>query len=192
MRTATVMLAVGVVLLAAPAWADFKAGQEAFEQGDYATALKELRPLAEQGDAPAQNTLAWMYLNGHGVPQDDKEALRWVRRAAEQGDAEAQLNLGNLYDLGRGVPQDYAQAAYWFRRAAEQGFIFGQYMLGKAYLNGHGVTMSKVQAHMWFNIAGAQGDEYSRKQRYELARRMTHDQIEEAHRLAREWKPKGK
>jgi len=31
--------------------ADFQAGLDAYDQGDYAMALKEWRPLAEQGDA---------------------------------------------------------------------------------------------------------------------------------------------
>ena len=37
----------------------------------------ELRALAEQGDAPAQNNLGFMYDNGEGVPQDDVEAHMW-------------------------------------------------------------------------------------------------------------------
>lgn len=40
-------------MLLAPAWADFQAGLDAVERGDYDTALKEWRPLAEQGDATA-------------------------------------------------------------------------------------------------------------------------------------------
>ncbi len=71
MRWATVMLALVVVLVAAPAWADFKTGMEAYERGAYATALKEWRPLAEQGDALAQGLLGLMYAKGQGVPPDD-------------------------------------------------------------------------------------------------------------------------
>jgi TPR repeat protein len=43
--------------------------------------------MAEQGDAPAQYMLGNMYINGRGVPQDDKEALKWYRIAAGQGHA---------------------------------------------------------------------------------------------------------
>ncbi len=91
MRTATMLLALGVVLVAAPACTGFKAGEEtkageeAIDRDDYATALKELRALAEQGDASAQTNLGSMYENGRGVPQDDKEAVRWYRLAAVQG-----------------------------------------------------------------------------------------------------------
>ncbi len=121
MRYATVMLAAVVVLVAAPAWADFKAGKEAYDRGDYATASKEFRVLAEQGDAPAQTILGVMYATGRGVPQDDAEAVRWYRRAAAQGDADAQFNLGVMYVDGQGVPQDYVQAHMWVNLAAAQG-----------------------------------------------------------------------
>jgi uncharacterized protein len=39
-------------------------GQAAYNRGDYATALKLFRPLAEQGNADAQNNLGWLYERG--------------------------------------------------------------------------------------------------------------------------------
>ncbi|MFB3076774.1 MAG: SEL1-like repeat protein, partial [Lysobacterales bacterium] len=137
--------------------ADFRAGLDAYNQGDYATALKEWQPLAEQGDAAAQFNLGGMYSLGQGVPQDDQEAVRWWRLAAEQGDAAAQFNLGVSYDQGRGVPQDYAQARDWYLKAAEQGHALAQANLGVMYWMGPGVLQDYVQAHMWVNLAGAQG-----------------------------------
>ncbi|HUS98544.1 MAG TPA: sel1 repeat family protein, partial [Hyphomicrobiaceae bacterium] len=65
----------------------------AHQRGDYATALKFWRPLAEQGNAAAQYRLGLIYANGRGMPQDNAEAVKWYGMAAEQGDAEAQLNL---------------------------------------------------------------------------------------------------
>ena len=59
--------------------ADFQKGWDASKKGDYATALKEWRPLAEQGDANAQSNLGWMYDNGLGVLEDDKAAVKWYR-----------------------------------------------------------------------------------------------------------------
>jgi len=109
----------GVTLgLTAPAWAGFDEGMAAHERGDYATALREWSPLAEQGHAGAQNNLGFMYRNGQGVPQDYAEALQWYRKAAEQGHAEAQNNLGFMYEDGQGVPQDYAHAHMWYNLAA--------------------------------------------------------------------------
>ena len=92
---------------------DFQKGFEALGAGDYATALQEWKPLAEQGDAYAQFNLGLMYVNGDGVPQDYKEAASWFRKAAEQGGAKAQGNLGIMYGTGQGVPQDYLLAHMW-------------------------------------------------------------------------------
>ncbi len=114
-------LAVALLIaLAVPAWADFQDGVAAYNRGDYATALQEFKPLAEQGLAVAQNNLGIMYDNGRGVPQDYAEAVKWYRRAAEQGDADAQANLGNMYYSGLGVPQDYVQAHMWLNLAASR------------------------------------------------------------------------
>ena len=89
-------------------------GGAAYNQGDYGTALREWRPLAEQGDAGAQLNLGYMYDNGYGVPQDYKEAIKWYLRAAEQGNNRAQYNLGLMYDVGYGVPQDIVRAHMWY------------------------------------------------------------------------------
>ncbi len=96
-------------------------GMEAYDKGDYATALKEWRPLAEQGNAEAQYGLGVMYRDSRGVSQDYEQALRWYRLAAAQGHASAQYTLGLMYELGQGVPQDDVQAHLWASLAAEQG-----------------------------------------------------------------------
>jgi len=44
-------IVVGLVfMLASPVLAGFQEGVDGYNRGDYATALKEFRPLAEQGD----------------------------------------------------------------------------------------------------------------------------------------------
>ncbi len=104
--------------LTAPAWAGFDEGVAAAKRGDYATALREWRPLAEQGNANAQLLLGTMYDEGLGVTQDYAEAMKWYRKAAEQGHASAQSNLGLMYGNGEGVPQNYVQAHLWYILAA--------------------------------------------------------------------------
>jgi S1-C subfamily serine protease len=189
-------LAVALVLgLVALAWADFEEGFDAANRGDYATALKEWRPLAEQGHAGAQYNLGIMYQRGTGVAKDYTKAMKWYRRAAEQGDADAQYNLGIMYDTGQGVPQNYAKAARWYRRAAEQGHINAQYNLGYLYAEGEGVPQDYVQAHMWFNLAASQhspGEDRAdaAKNRDIVSKRMTPAELAEARRLARNWRPK--
>jgi TPR repeat protein len=77
------------LLLAAPAVGqDFQKGWAAAQRGNYATALREWRPLAEQGDAGAQYNLGGMYMCGQGVPQGHM----WFNLAAVQGNETAAKN----------------------------------------------------------------------------------------------------
>ena len=57
----------------------------AVKRRDYATALRLIRPLADQGDASAQYNLGVFYDNGLGVPQDKVSAYMWLNLAATQG-----------------------------------------------------------------------------------------------------------
>jgi TPR repeat protein len=103
---------------------------KALQKDNYATALKELRPSAEQGNATAQFWLGTMYGLGKGVTQDYAEGMKWFRKSAEQGNADAQRFLGKGYANGEGVTQDYPEAAKWLRKAAEQGNVMAQFELG--------------------------------------------------------------
>ena len=76
-------LCAGFMLgLTAPGWAGFSEGVAAYQRGDYATAFREFRPLAELGNAKAQNNLGFMYYNGQGVTQDYVQAHMWFNLAA--------------------------------------------------------------------------------------------------------------
>ena len=152
---AVAILAI-LLSLSAPVWAGIDEGVAALERGDYATALQEFRPLAEQGDAGAQINLGVMYEDGRGVPQDHAEAVKWFKMAAAQGNAEAQHNLGFMYGHGEGVPQDYAEAVKWFRKAANQGVARAQYNLGVMYDNGDGVPQDYAEAVKWYREAAEQ------------------------------------
>jgi len=185
--TATLCLTIALLLgSAGMSWsADYGKGYIAAQSGDFATALREWRPLAKQGNAYAQFNLGGMYDSGRGVPQDYKTAAKWYRLAAEQGDAGAQFNLGGMYDSGRGVPQDYKTAAKWYRLAAEQGDADSQHNLGLMYAKGQGVIQDNIYAHMWFNIAGSSGDKIAVKYRDIVAKRMIPANIFAAQKLAR-------
>jgi TPR repeat protein len=89
------------------------------------------------------------------------------------------------------VPQDSAEAARWYRKAADQGEAVGQFNLGGMYAEGQGVPQEYVTAHMWLNLAAAKdGEDDAAKARDTIAKEMTREQLAEAQRLAREWKPK--
>jgi uncharacterized protein len=156
---------------------------------DYAEAMKWYRRAANQGYANAQSNIAIMYNNGHGVPQDYAEGLKWSRLAAEQGFAAAQYLVASAYANGQSVPQNYTEAAKWAQRAADQGFAIAQYYLGLAYGNGQGVSQDFVQSYMWFDVSAARGYQDAVQGRDAAAKQMTVAQIEEAQKLARDWKP---
>jgi len=155
------MLLVLLVCAAGPAVAagPLENGIAAYLRGDYATALRILEPLAEDGDARAQVAVGMLNETGFGVKQDYKAAAAWYRKAADKGNARAQYNLGALYERGDGVPQDLVQALKWYSLAASR---FGPSQLDIA----DAVKMASVA----------------------LAARMKPAQIEEARKLAQEWR----
>jgi TPR repeat protein len=136
---------------------DFDKGLAAAQAGDYATALQELRPLAEQGNADAQFFIGMMYANGDGAPQEYAEAMKWWQLAAERGLANAQHKLGYMYGNGLGVPQDNIESMKWHTLAAEQGDVNSQYNLGMMYANGDGATQDYAEAIKWWRLAAKQG-----------------------------------
>jgi TPR repeat protein len=168
----------------------------AYQKGNSATALRLSQPLAEQGDARAQSLLGLIHYNDRGVLRDDAEAVKWSRLAAEQGNAAAQFRLGLMYSEGHGVPQDHAEAAKWYRLAADRRYPQAQYNLGLLYATGEGVAQDNVMAHMWLNLAAAQfpvSDTRNRNaainSRDVVAGKLTHEQLVEAQKLARNWQP---
>ncbi len=117
-------------------------------------------------------------------------ALSEWRPLAEQGHAQAQYNLGVMYLIGNGVAQDNAEAMKWYHKAAEQEVAFAQHMLGFMYARGLGVAQDLIQAHMWSNLAAGQGNEAAASDRDTVAGKLTAEQLAEAAKLARDWKPK--
>ena len=167
-------------------FADLDAVEDAYRAGDYVTFFKELKTLAEQGDALAQHNLGYIYSIGQVVTQNYKEAVKWFRLAAKQGNTNSQHNLGLMYENGYGVTQDFKEAVKWFRLAAKQGDAPAQNDLGFMYLHGRGVVKNYVLADMWFNVATSSGLKQGKKNRDDTERRMTPKQIAEARKLARE------
>ncbi len=71
----------------------YQEGYDAYNRGDYDTALKEWRPLAEQGFALSQFNLGLMYAKGQGVAQNYIQAYMWETLAAAQGNDNASKGL---------------------------------------------------------------------------------------------------
>ncbi len=123
MRSSSALVVLWLGLAAGASAGDFAAGLAAYQQGDFVTAAKEWRVLADQGDPSAQFNLALLYYDGKGVPQDYTEAANWFRRAAEQDYEKAEHNLGAMYGSGKGVKRDYVQAYKWLNICAGKGDV---------------------------------------------------------------------
>lgn len=162
-----------MLLLALPAYGqDLEKGLDAYDSGDYETALRELRPLAEAGDAEAQYNLGAMYARGWGVAQDYAEGVRWWRLAAEQGHAVSQYFLGLQYATGTGVAQNDVEAVRWWRLAAEQDHAGAQQNLDHmgqgtiSYTEQYTEKGWQITIYHYTNPPAKYGDNYGFSLRY--------------------------
>ena len=166
--------------------ADLESAKRAYEQKDYATALKQVMPLAERGNADAQLLLGEMYLSGRGVLKDNDQAMKLFKSSAMQGNAEAEFRLGAWYLLPH---RDIAEGVKWMQLSAEQGNQDAQLLLGKAYLQGE-VPRDPVQADMWLRLAAKDNLQFYQNELRAAEKQMTGAQIQKGKALAETWKPK--
>jgi uncharacterized protein len=167
---------------------------------DYVKAIKWYRLSAEQGYEFAEFNVGVFYDRGRGgLPQNPAEAAKWYECAAKKGNVRAQNNLGQLYVHGRGVPRDLVTAAKLYRLAADQGFAGAQMNLGNMYNDGKGVERDAVQAFLWYSSAAAGFSPTEKKFRDQALANlgktvadMTAEQITEAQRALRSWRPGSK
>ena len=104
--------------------------------------------------------------------------------------ARTQHNLGIAHANGLGgIPQSATDAVEWFRLAAEQGHAAAQGNLGVAYSNGLGISRDATEAVVWYRLAADRGYAAAEFALGELQSIMTAEELEEAERLANEWKP---
>ena len=106
-------------------------GLGAYESEDFDVAIKELKPLGEQGNVKAQELVGLMYYRGQGVPEDNALALKWFLLAAKQGNNHAQLMLGIMHTFGHSVGTDYKLAYMWHNLAAFNGHPEGDFLKDK-------------------------------------------------------------
>jgi len=144
-----------LLVMCSPAQATLSAAMKAIERGHYATAARALKKPAEEGDARAQNNLAYLYEHGLGVPRSLPDALAWYRKAAEAGLPAAQYNLGTFYHQGQGVAQDAAVACKWFESAANGGYTDAEYMTGECLRQG--TRRDPALALSWYLKAARKG-----------------------------------
>jgi hypothetical protein len=163
---------------------------KSYNTGDFAKAMQIFRPLAEKGQTLAEYILGLMYTNAQGVSENYSEGLKWLQKAGEQGEAKAQFAVGVAYFKGLGVQKNNAEAFKWYRRAADQGLGVAQYNLGAMYAKGEAVTQDVVTAHLLYGLAATSGIKAAGAAKDQVAKSMTPEQIAQAEKMAKDWKPK--
>ena len=166
-------------MLTAPwARADYQAGLNAYDNGDYARALKEWQPAAESGEARAEYGMGLLFDYGRGVKADPAQAGKWYNLAAAQNLPEAQSNLATLYAEGHGVSKDLAKANELWLQAAKAGDPSAQFNLGLSYYRGEAVPKSYPDAASWFLKSAEAGEvsaQYAIGEMYRLGRGVPKD-----------------
>ncbi len=150
-----------------------------------AKAAKLYRLAAEQGDAPSQDMLSWLLLEGEIIPPDPVEARLWAERAAESGIAASMTRLGMLYHNAMGVDRDPAQAVYWWRKGAAGDDADAQAMLGAACHMGAGALVDHVTALAWLLRAVNGGSALAQPFLKPVRDSLAPDQTAESERRAR-------
>ncbi len=147
--------------IAAVQEAQIDAGLAAYNRGDHVTAYRIWRPIAELGNARAQNNLGALYDSGHGVALNDAEAVLWFERSAGQGHKLGQHNLARHLRDGRGVAVDIPEAARLFRLSAEQGHAPAANELGRLHYDGRIAGADDREAVRWFRQAALAGNPWA-------------------------------
>jgi TPR repeat protein len=144
---------LGAMAVAAPAGADVKAGWDAWQRGDYRTAVEEWRGPAIAGDPDAQFNLGQAYKLGRGVPVDPGLAESWFRKAALQKHPLAEDNYGlALYQSNR-----KADAVPWLEKSVARGEPRAQLVLGTMLFNADGVPRDVPRAYALMTRASQSG-----------------------------------
>jgi TPR repeat protein len=175
-----------------PAAATFNEGVKAFQEKDYAKALKYFEPLAKKGQANAQFGLGLLYRNGLGVRKNLRKAYDLYKSSAVQGYAKAQYNLAILTLSLAKNNNDFnkSDAIAWLKLAAQQDIVRAQYFLGMFYWEGkHGLEADDVLAYMWVYIAASNFHPQSVSKLKIMKKQMTVDKINQATKLASRWTP---
>lgn len=184
---------LGIMLFSSTAFAGLAEGRAAYKAEDWFTAIKNLRPLAEEGNDEALVLLGNMYNDGKGVEQNHELAFAHYKQALAAGNDNAMLAIATMYAEGIGTEKNFPTAYNWFEQSAKAGNPAAQFMLASLQLKGHpelpDMKPDIVKSYGWYRIT-ARNDRLPdvAKAGKEMARRLTvqltPDQILEGEKIA--------
>ena len=186
------------LLFSAQAFAGFDEGRQAYDKGHWIQAIINLRPLAEAGDARAMILLGNMYMEGHGVGQDTKEAFGLYHSAALLNNTDGMVATATLYQTGNGVPANTPLAVGWFERAARMGnmdaaLVYAIHMYQGSKGKNYDIKPNHEASYRWFKIVAAHSTNKKQIKAGEfsagrLEKELTHDEMISADREITNWK----
>ena len=141
---------------------------EAFEEKAYERAVKELTPLAKDGDISAQYLLGGFFSQRKDMFKNDTTAVKWFKQAARQGMPQAQYAVGECYYRGEGIVQSYQKAREAFECAADQNYPEAHFSLGMIYAKGQGVPVDYQKAFDYLLISAKAGVEEAQRNLAEM------------------------
>ncbi len=174
------MAALG--LFAVPAFADVKAGVDAWSSGDFNRAVVEWQGPASAGDPDALFNLAQAYRLGRGVEIDNVRARKLYEQAASLGHVKAADNYGlMLFQEG-----EQAKGMPLIKAAAERGDPRAQYVLGLSHFNADYAPRDWVRAYALMTLANGAGLPQARDALGQMDKYIPQGQRVQAQSLARE------
>jgi len=109
--------------------------------------------------------------------------------AARSGNADAEELIGVMYAMGLGVPRDDVRAFEWYLRASMKGHPGAQSGIGWYYEVGRGLPAPDlVRAYLWYALSAIGGDPDAAISLEDVTRRMSAEEIEQAHDLVDDYR----
>ena len=129
-------------------------GVDAFTNGRFGEARKELAGPAEEGDAVAMAHMGEMLMRGLAGPRDELKARDYITKSHGAGNTRATYLLGGMHLSGNLVARDEIKGAELIRQAADKGESAAQNTIGAWLANGaQGYPKDDINALAWFKLA---------------------------------------
>lgn len=113
-----------------------------YNQGKYLDAAKQLRPLADGGNAEAQLMAAQLFFEGKGVAKNDAQGVKYATLAANEGNEEAIKLLANHYWSSNPKKAFETLKLYTDRHPYLKKKVVGM-MLAECYMRPHGTELNE-------------------------------------------------
>lgn len=126
---------------------------------DYSEAAVYFTLAEEKGCLESKAWLAWLYLEGNGLPESPEMAFKLFQEGAHAGCRFAQYGLAHCYRNELATPRSDQLAREWYRRSAEQEYSYGQYWLALYLAEGVGGGKDPQQAREFLILCAAQNAE---------------------------------